>query len=57
MWHINVINHEEYKLFKCRNHIINVVQANILKQHDQPHHTVMHLLSRVSTLAESSFPH
>ena len=39
MWHVIVINHEEYKLYKCRNYIINVVQSNILTQHDQPNHT------------------
>ena len=26
-WHVNVINHEEYKLYKCRNYIINVAQG------------------------------
>ena len=52
MWH--VINHEEYKLYKCHNYIINVAQVNFLTQHDQLHHTFMLC---VSTLAPSpAFP-
>ena len=36
---VNVINNEEYKLYKSDNYIINVAQANISTQQVQPHHT------------------
>ena len=29
MWHVKIINHKEYKLYKFHNYIINVAQANI----------------------------
>ena len=54
MWHVYVINYEEYKLYKCRNYIINFAQANILTQHDQPHPTFMLYVSTHSPRVQLS---